>query len=67
MMQGNNVVNGTAVSKFLRRGCIAVASTVISIVSVSAVAEQSITDISFNSQPNGQLSIELEFDSMPSS
>ena len=59
MMQGNNVVNGTAVSKFLRRGCIAVASTVISIVSVSAVAEQSITDISFNSQPNGQLSIEL--------
>ncbi|MEC8167321.1 MAG: type IV pilus secretin PilQ [Pseudomonadota bacterium] len=67
MMQGNNVVNGTAVSKFLRRGCIAVASTVISIVSVSAVAEQSITDISFSSQPNGQLSIELEFDSMPSS
>ena len=67
MMQGNNVVNGTAVSKFLRRGCIAVASTVISIFSAAAVAEQSITDISFNSQPNGQLSIALEFDSMPSS
>ena len=67
MMQGNNVVNGTAVSKCLRRGCIAVASTVISIFSVAAVAEQSITDISFNSQPNGQLSIALEFDSMPSS
>lgn len=67
MMQGNNVVNGTAVSKFLRRGCIAVASTVISIFSTAAVAGQSITDISFNSQPNGQLSIALEFDSMPSS
>ena len=67
MMQENNVVNGTAVSKFLRRGCIAVASTVISIFSAAAVAEQSITDISFNSQPNGQLSIALEFDSMPSS
>lgn len=67
MMQGNNVVNGTAVSKFLRRGCIAVASTVISIFSAAAVAGQSITDISFNSQPNGQLSIALEFDSMPSS
>lgn len=67
MMQGNNVVNGTAVSKFLRRGCIAVASMVISIFSAAAVAEQSITDISFNSQPNGQLSIALEFDSMPSS
>ncbi|MGB0222958.1 MAG: type IV pilus secretin PilQ [Luminiphilus sp.] len=67
MMQGNNVVNGTAVSKCLRRGCIAVASTVISIFSAAAVAEQSITDISFNSQPNGQLSIALEFDSMPSS
>ena len=60
-------MNGTAVSKCLRRGCIAVASTVISIFSVAAVAEQSITDISFNSQPNGQLSIALEFDSMPSS
>ena len=67
MMQGNNVVNGTAVSKFLRRGCIAVASMVISVFSAAAVAEQSITDISFNSQPNGQLSIALEFDSMPSS
>ena len=67
MMQGNNVVNGTAVSKFLRRGCIAVASIVISVFSAAAVAEQSITDISFNSQPNGQLSIALEFDSMPSS
>ena len=67
MMQGNNVVNGTAVSKCLRRGCIAVASMVLSIVSAAAVAEQSITDISFNSQPNGQLSIALEFDSMPSS
>lgn len=67
MMQGNNVVNGTAVSKCLRRGCIAVASTVISIFSAAAVAGQSITDISFNSQPNGQLSIALEFDSMPSS
>jgi type IV pilus assembly protein PilQ len=67
MMQGNNVVNGTAVSKCLRRGCVAVASVVISIFSAAAVAEQSITDISFNSQPNGQLSIALEFDSMPSS
>ena len=67
MMQGNNVVNGTAVSKCLRRGCIAVASVVISVFSAAAVAEQSITDISFNSQPNGQLSIALEFDSMPSS
>ena len=67
MMQGNNVVNGTAVSKFLRPGCIAVASIVISVFSAAAVAEQSITDISFNSQPNGQLSIALEFDSMPSS
>lgn len=67
MMQGNNVVNGTAVSECLRRGCIAVASMVLSIFSAAAVAEQSITDISFNSQPNGQLSIALEFDSMPSS
>lgn len=67
MMQRNNVVNGTAVSKCLRRGRIAVASMVISIVSAAAVAEQSITDISFNSQPNGQLSIALEFDSVPSS
>ena len=67
MMQGNNIVNGTAVSECLRRGCIAVASMVLSIFSAAAVAEQSITDISFNSQPNGQLSIALEFDSMPSS
>ena len=66
MMQGNNVVNGTAVSNCLRRGCIAVASMVISIVSAAAVAKQSITDISLDSQPNGQLSIALEFDSMPS-
>ena len=67
MMQGNDVLNGTVITKFLRHGCIAVASLVISMVSATASAEQAITDISFNAQPNGQLSIALEFDSTPSS
>ena len=65
MMQENNIVNGTAVTKFLRRGCIGAASLLMSIASTAALGEQAITDISFNSQPNGQLSIALEFDSMP--
>ncbi|NCG05445.1 MAG: type IV pilus secretin PilQ [Gammaproteobacteria bacterium] len=67
MMQGNDVLNGTVITKFLRHGCIAVASLVISMVSATVSAEQAITDISFNAQPNGQLSIALEFDSTPSS
>jgi type IV pilus assembly protein PilQ len=67
MMQGNNSVNGTAITKLLRHGCISAASLVISVASATALADQAITDISFNSQPNGQLSIALEFDSTPSS
>ena len=60
-------MNGTAITKLLRHGCISAASLVISVASVTALADQAITDISFNSQPNGQLSIALEFDSTPSS
>ena len=67
MMQGSNGVNVTAITKFLHHGWVVAASLVIGVISATALAEQAITDISFNAQPSGQLSIALEFDSMPSS
>lgn len=67
MMQESNGVNVTAITKFVHHGCVVAASLVIGVISATALAEQAITDISFNAQPSGQLSIALEFDSMPSS
>ena len=66
-MRGSSVVNGTAITKLFRFGLIGVASLAVSVLSSLALAGQVITDISFSSQPNGQLSIALEFDSAPSS
>ena len=67
MMRGKNILNGLATSQLLRYGRKAATSLIIGLVSANALAGPAITDISFNSQTNGQLSIALEFDSAPSS
>jgi type IV pilus assembly protein PilQ len=67
MMRGKNIVNGLATAQLLRFGRKAAASLIVSLVSANALGGPAITDISFNSQTNGQLSIALEFDSAPSS
>ena len=67
MMRGKNIVNGLATAQLLRFGRKAVASLIMGLVSANTLAGPAITDISFNSQTNGQLSIALEFDSAPSS
>ena len=61
MKQGDSFVNGTAITRCLRYGY-ATASLLVSLISASALAAQTITDISFNSQTSGELSISLEFD-----
>lgn len=60
-------MNGLATAQLLRFGRKAVASLIMGLVSANTLAGPAITDISFNSQTNGQLSIALEFDSAPSS
>ena len=67
MMRGKNILNGLATAQLLRYGRKAATSLIIGLASANALAGPAITDISFNSQTNGQLSIALEFDSAPSS
>ena len=67
MMRRIRVRSSKKIARLLRSGFLLAAYFLTSSISAVASEGHAITDIRFNSQPSGQLSIMLEFNSAPSS